>query len=124
MFAQNTASAPEHPPTPMPQSGRELGPAEGWLDIVDPRRVVGWAWIPSSPTTRVSVDVHVDGDLVTRRLATDLRTDLRSAGKGDGCYGFAVPLDPERGVRPDSQITVTVSGTSQIIAGSQGPLED
>lgn len=74
---------------------------EGFLDSV--RGVVtGWAWLPVDPGRRLRVEVlfaSADGDLdfsksalPVEAVAGQLRADLAVAGKGDGCYGFTVPV--------------------------------
>ena len=66
----------------------------GHLDPTNDHRICGWAWDPSLPYTRVSVQILIDGEPY-RSITADLeRPDLAPAGIGDGWHGFAVELPP------------------------------
>ncbi|TWA61075.1 acetyltransferase (GNAT) family protein [Azospirillum brasilense] len=66
------------------------GRVEGYLEGVG-ETVTGWAWLPDHPARRLRVTVLFDGHPVTT-FADRHRDDLKAAGKGDGCCGFAVPV--------------------------------
>jgi hypothetical protein len=57
---------------------------DGWVS--------GWAWTPTEPDRRLTLDILVDGIAVGSTRATTYRPDLEQAGVGDGHYGFAFPL--------------------------------
>ncbi|UKJ78084.1 GNAT family N-acetyltransferase (plasmid) [Azospirillum brasilense] len=69
---------------------------EGFLESVGPR-VRGWAWMPADPDRRLRLSILLDsgsGHALRLDTVADLpRDDLKSAGRGDGRYGFdlAVP---------------------------------
>ncbi len=88
---------PRLPPTPKPQNAsvakdRAGGTVEGRLEGVVEGRVVGWAWLPESPTERVWVSVFVEDEPVGLVPADLKRVDLLAAGVGDGAHGFSVEL--------------------------------
>lgn len=65
----------------------------GWLEKVSPDgRVLGWAWYPERPDTRVEVELLVDGVVAGSATAGLFRADVAEAGAGDGRYGFSWPL--------------------------------
>ncbi|AWK90292.1 N-acetyltransferase (plasmid) [Azospirillum thermophilum] len=68
---------------------------EGYLEDVG-RQVAGWVWLPAEPGRRLRVTVLFDDGCGLRLRAetvADLhRADLEAAGKGDGRYGFTLPL--------------------------------
>ncbi|MGR0185191.1 N-acetyltransferase family protein [Azospirillum aestuarii] len=68
---------------------------EGVLEGVGPR-VTGWARLPADPARRLRLSVLLDsgsGNVLRLDTVADRhRGDLESAGKGDGCHGFAVAV--------------------------------
>lgn len=64
---------------------------EGFLDSVG-RTVKGWVWWPPAFGHRLRVEVLFDGRLRVAAVADQHRADLEAAGKGDGRYGFAIPM--------------------------------
>ncbi len=65
----------------------------GFIDIVEERKVSGWAWNPADAGQRLEIEVRCEGRLVGMARAERTRTDLRSANVGDGDYGFVALLD-------------------------------
>jgi len=65
---------------------------EGYIDLIDGDRIVGWAYDPHSPGRRLLIEVSA-GSTVEVVLANAERHDLRDAGKGDGRHGFDVTFD-------------------------------
>jgi hypothetical protein len=55
----------------------------------------GWAYDPSRPDARLTVEIRVDGALVAVGVANQFREDLALAGYGDGTYHFKIPLPRE-----------------------------
>jgi len=72
------------------------GPLRGCVDEASPAAIRGWANCAGAPDTPISLDVFVDGAHHTTILANAYRPDLRAAGLGSGCHGFAVPGVPGR----------------------------
>jgi hypothetical protein len=68
------------------------GALRGGLDSPGPGLVAGWAQDVSQPEEPVTVDVWMGGTLLARVLANRYRPDLRKAGLGSGCHGFAVTV--------------------------------
>ena len=66
---------------------------EGRVDGCRQGKVWGWAWRPTEPADAVEIEVVIDGTVVARGVAGQKRIDLANAGKGDGAYGFLIPLD-------------------------------
>ena len=74
----------------MPPAGPP-SPIEGYLEAVNVKEVVGWAWNKDQPQVAVDVEI-LDGDrVITRVPAADARDDLRKNNIGDGKHGFAIP---------------------------------
>lgn len=65
----------------------------GFIDIVEDRKVSGWAWNPADAGQRLEIEVRCEGRLISMSRAERTRADLRSASVGDGDYGFVAMLD-------------------------------
>ena len=74
------------------------GPLRGFVDLATPGQVCGWALDSSNPEEPVALEVLVDGIAIACVLANGYRADLRRAGIGSGCHGFALALPAERPV--------------------------
>jgi len=61
---------------------------KGSLDVVDSRKVEGWAQDNAQPDVPVSLLVTVNDELVGRILANRYCRDLEEAGVGSGRHGF------------------------------------
>jgi hypothetical protein len=92
---------------PRPQAGPELeaallpitaraatgvtpGPLEGYIDILTPTRIAGWARDAANPLLPVQLDIIAAGQRIGTLLACDPRDDLANLGKGN--TAFAVTL--------------------------------
>jgi autotransporter passenger strand-loop-strand repeat protein len=67
----------------------------GYVDHVGGNTVSGWALCPDDPETPVTLDIYFWRAGVLNKvvaLANAYRADLRQAGLGSGCHGFAVDL--------------------------------
>ncbi len=76
----------------------------GFIDIVEDRKVSGWAWNPADTGHRLEVEIRCDGRLVGMARAERTRADLKSANVGDGAYGFVALL--EEALSPDEMTRV------------------
>jgi hypothetical protein len=65
---------------------------EGYIDKLQQELVSGWIWSPSDPGRRLTVEAVVGDKVFGQAVANRERPDLRDAGKGDGFYGFSLPL--------------------------------
>jgi hypothetical protein len=70
--------------------GLRPGPLEGFVDIVTPDLIEGWALDTAHPFLPVMLDLVVNGEAVATILACDDRADLRAAAKADGRCAFSV----------------------------------
>jgi hypothetical protein len=70
------------------------GALRGFVDRVTPHVVEGWAQNADLPEAPVCLDILAGGTLVGRALANRYREDLKQAGLGSGCHGFAFRLPP------------------------------
>jgi len=65
------------------------------LERVGPRSLTGYCYDPHRPTTRVVVELQIDGVAVAWAQADAFVDGLARAGIGDGFHGFAFYLTPE-----------------------------
>lgn len=65
---------------------------EGFVELVAPTQVGGWAWHVGYWHERVALAIELDGIAIARCTAETFRLDLLDARVGDGCYGFIVDL--------------------------------
>ena len=68
---------------------------QGVVDNIAAGRVFGWAWNPSRPEERVTIELRLGQQTVSQTLASQERADLKGAGVGDGCHAFDLRLTPE-----------------------------
>ncbi len=64
----------------------------GFVDSTRDGWVTGWAQDATQPDVPVTIAVKLNGEYAAYGLANRYRQDLRAAGIGDGCHGFAFPL--------------------------------
>jgi GT2 family glycosyltransferase len=91
---------------------------EGTLERLANGVLYGWVWDISRPTTRVSLDIYVNGKLIETVLADKLRNDLREHSIGDGVHGFAMPLEDHLGSKESLTIEAKISGTAFVLNNS------
>jgi hypothetical protein len=110
-------------PTPLSAEpvAEQSGPAGGIggsLELVDADKISGWAWNRADPSTRVAVEVYVDGVYSGWARADKHRADLTDAGIGDGRHAYLIRSpDVLRSGRPHS-VTVKVAGADADLWGS------
>jgi Hint domain len=78
------------------------GALRGFVDVISPRRIAGWAQDPERPASAVCVDVFADGRLIGQALANRYRADLDRAGIGDGRHSFEFSPPPGLCFSPDA----------------------
>lgn len=81
---------PVNPAAAAPRTERP--PLRGRLERFDKRRVIGWAFDPTNPAKRVTVEIVVGERVVATVVADAARGDLRRLKIGDGNHGFGVTL--------------------------------
>lgn len=62
---------------------------EGFVDVIDADRIVGWAWNRADPDTAIDVDLFVDGTFVCSVKADEFGGDLVAAGIGTGLHRWS-----------------------------------
>jgi len=97
-------AADEPPPAEWPLAGSSLAeppasaaeppaPAFRWhLDQITDKEVGGWIAPRRGPLRHCVVTLREDDRVLVRAVASQFRADLLSAGIGDGCYAFALPM--------------------------------
>jgi len=93
---------------------------EGNIDGISDTRLCGWCYDRSSQET-FTLDICFNGSRVAKVRSDVFRQDLKEAGYGDGRYSFMVDLIP-LGVRPDTVISVNVTGKTYTLARGGLPL--
>jgi hypothetical protein len=61
----------------------------GFVEVVTPKLISGWAQNPEHPAVPVCLEIVADGLVIGEVLANFYRQDLEHAGLGDGRHGFA-----------------------------------
>jgi hypothetical protein len=113
-------SDPSAAGSPAGTQAQPPGGYEGFLEVVNCDVLGGWAWAPSQPAGRLTIELY-DGDrLLTTASADQFRQDLLDGRKGDGRYEFrqSTPLEIRDG-RPHS-IRALVKGTSFTLQRLEG----
>lgn len=72
--------------------GAVAGLLDGWFERIEDETAQGWIWSPAFPDVRLPIRVWSNGELIAECVANRSREDLKRAGKGDGCCGFAITL--------------------------------
>lgn len=65
---------------------------EGFVELVSPTRVGGWAWHVGHWDERLTLSIELDGTSIATCRADIFRADLLDARVGDGRYGFLLDL--------------------------------
>ena len=68
------------------------GTLRGEVDYIAEGVCAGWAQCADAPEVPVTLLVMRGGEILARVVANRYRADLRAAGWGSGCHGFAVAL--------------------------------
>ena len=96
---------------------------EGVVERLGDDGVTGWVWMPTEPARRLSVEIAMGDQTLAAGVARLPRDELSASGRGDGFYGFNLPLPAgnksEMHVRiANSAFYLPVSATAE-----QGPAE-
>jgi hypothetical protein len=92
----------------------------GNIDGLMGTKLCGWCWDQISREA-FTLDICFDGTKIADIKSDKFRQDLQEAGLGDGRYGFAIDLAP-LGVRPDTIISVNVTGKTYTLPQGGTPL--
>jgi hypothetical protein len=82
----------------LPCCSESSGALRGYVDLVGPDRICGWAQNVDHPEAPVCLDIYVGGRSIGQVLANQFRDDLKQAGLGSGCHSFDFALPA--GIRP------------------------
>src|SRR6266581_228236 len=89
----------------------------GNVDVVDGRIVRGWALLKSGTSVRpVSVELLLDGKVVTVGKADILRLDLKAAGVGDGAHAFELHVPEDQCDGSERKLDVRVRETGSLLS--------
>jgi GT2 family glycosyltransferase len=87
--------------------GNETLIFEGVVERLGGGWATGWVWMPGDPGRRLSVEIATDERPLTAGLACLYREDLAGGDRGDGYYGFHLPLPATVGPSPHVRIANT-----------------
>lgn len=99
--------------------------ADGWLDSVTSTHISGWAWQSDIPNTPIQIHIYLQ-NLTTQQqvvyfaTAGDYRSDLASAGYGNGYHGFNYSIDWSRlpyGVYTVNVYAISTNGINPLLQG-------
>lgn len=82
----------------------------GNLEVVNRRRIEGWAFDDAAPHAPISLIILSNGQVIARVLANRYRSDLESAGMADGRHAFSVIIPG--GLSPLTKHVVQLLGES------------
>jgi len=88
------------------------------IDQFDRDAVTGWVWASMMPALRLILDLEIDGKSEGLFSANDRRSDLLAVGKGDGRYGFHIPLGNRFADGAGAEIKITPRGFATPISTS------
>jgi SAM-dependent methyltransferase len=91
----------------------------GHIDVLDSRRVVGWA-LEADLKTPDRVIIYVDGREIAQIRPTLFRPDLRDAGLGDGRSAFRFYFPTLIGVREPANVIVRSASSGEILPHKVG----
>ena len=74
------------------QDRSDTGALRGFVDVVAPKLISGWAQNPEHPAVPVCLEIVADGRVIGEVLANLYRQDLELAGLGNGRHGFEFAL--------------------------------
>jgi hypothetical protein len=81
----------------------------GRVDALDGNRLHGWIWDEARPEERLTIQLRLDGQVITEAQADQSRVDLRRNGIGDGRHAFSMDLDDKTVAARDRLTIIGVS---------------
>ncbi len=94
-----------------PDTASDAGALRGFVDIIAPGVIAGWAQNTRHPETPVCLDIVVQGQAVGQVLADRHRTDLQRAGIGSGRHGFEFNLPAGVNLSGEVEVRRSLDGT-------------
>ena len=64
----------------------------GYVEALTADRLLGWAWAPTTPETRVVIELRSGDTVIAKTVANLARADLAANGVGDGRHAFDVEI--------------------------------
>ena len=107
-----TASEAASPPATGPKP-------EGFIDVIRPTALNGWAWIPEHPEVKVKLEVVSNGVVVGFTTADKYREDLKERGLGDGHHAFEWLFESAVARMDSNNITVRFAENKEVLGGSK-----
>jgi hypothetical protein len=101
----------EHSPTTVVLGADSETTLLGYVDAVDGKNVIGWAWDKSKGDAPVKVDVYHGETLLGTIAADQFSKELRDAGIGNGHHAFLFPVPPALKDGKSHTISVMFAGT-------------
>jgi glycosyltransferase involved in cell wall biosynthesis len=89
-------------------SAGALKKIQGAVDSLTHWGATGWAWMPGAPDQALDIEAALDGKVIGRAVADQMRRDLAKRAKGTGRYGFTLTF--ERALPGDSAPEVRALG--------------
>lgn len=89
-------------------SGSDGSEIQGAVDSLTNWGATGWAWIPAAPDQVVPIEAVLEGKVIGRALADQMRSDLARLAKGTGRYGFTLTF--ENALMSDSVLELRALG--------------
>jgi O-antigen biosynthesis protein len=86
-----------------------VGTLRGYVDLVTPRLIEGWAQNTDYPEAPVCLDIFAGGRLIGQVMANRYRKDLERAGISSGHHSFAFALPDGLGFAPSDTVEVSRS---------------
>jgi hypothetical protein len=83
-------------------------PWQGHIDVVSRARIEGWAYDERSPDEPIALLILDNDSVIARVLANRYRSDLESAGMGNGRHAFAVNIPA--GLSPLTRHVIQILG--------------
>jgi glycosyltransferase involved in cell wall biosynthesis len=90
--ADTGATVPGSPAILDPSDNAQPALFRWHLDGITDTEVAGWIMMRNQPSHHCIVALKEGSRVVARAVASQFRADLLSAGIGDGCYAFALPM--------------------------------
>ncbi|CAG5071995.1 hypothetical protein DYBT9623_03935 [Dyadobacter sp. CECT 9623] len=91
---------------------------EGEFETAGCSEIAGWAWDKNHPEAALTLELVVGGTVHATFVASNSRSDLASAGKGTGKYGFRVQVPSNLMNGEGQELSVRVRSSTYVLTGS------
>jgi hypothetical protein len=114
-----TSSAGSVTVTVNPVSNINCNTLEGHFDVATCNLIYGWAYDASHPNDPINVDLYDGSTLIMANiLANTYRSDLQSAGKGNGVHGYQLSTPAALLDGQSHTLSIKVSGCNYTLTNS------